>query len=93
MILSYIKLLVSATVQGENGTPSEPLLGSETGRRSYTLLQGHAGPVYSATFSPLGDFILSSSSDSTSMSFVALLTGLKYFHFGIVLKATRLCDI
>ncbi|PIA42639.1 hypothetical protein AQUCO_02000230v1 [Aquilegia coerulea] len=54
-----------STVQGENGTPTEQLSGSENGRRSYTLLQGHAGPVYSATFSPLGDFILSSSSDST----------------------------
>ncbi|KAF5190513.1 Transcription initiation factor tfiid subunit, partial [Thalictrum thalictroides] len=54
-----------ATVQGENGTPTEQLSGSENGRRSYTLLQGHAGPVYSTTFSPLGDFILSSSSDST----------------------------
>ncbi|XP_058067620.1 transcription initiation factor TFIID subunit 5 isoform X2 [Magnolia sinica] len=53
-------------VQGENeSVPSEQLLGSEDGKRSYTLFQGHAGPVYSTTFSPLGDFILSSSSDST----------------------------
>lgn len=63
-----IKMLVSANVQGENeSVPSEHSAGSEDGKRSYTLFQGHAGPVYSATFSPLGDFILSSSSDSTSM--------------------------
>ncbi|KAF8093680.1 hypothetical protein N665_0380s0001 [Sinapis alba] len=35
------------------------------GRRSYTLLLGHSGPVYSATFSPLGDYVLSSSADTT----------------------------
>ncbi|XP_068650297.1 transcription initiation factor TFIID subunit 5-like isoform X1 [Aristolochia californica] len=53
-------------VQPENDSnPNGNLLGSENGKRSYTLFQGHAGPVYSATFSPLGDFILSSSSDST----------------------------
>lgn len=58
---------VSADLQGENGTSlSEHNLGSTGGRRSYTLLQGHSGPVYSATFSPLGDFVLSSSADSTS---------------------------
>lgn len=53
-------------MQDENEiTPTEQLLGTEDGKRSYTLFQGHAGPIYSATFSPLGDFILSSSSDST----------------------------
>ncbi|XP_010906861.1 transcription initiation factor TFIID subunit 5 isoform X2 [Elaeis guineensis] len=52
--------------QGENeSVESEHLLGLEEGKRSYTLFQGHAGPVYSATFSPFGDFLLSSSSDST----------------------------
>ncbi|KAB1204692.1 Transcription initiation factor TFIID subunit 5 [Morella rubra] len=57
---------LSADLQGENGTSlSEHNLGSTGGRRSYTLLQGHSGPVYSATFSPLGDFVLSSSADST----------------------------
>ncbi|KHG10775.1 Transcription initiation factor TFIID subunit 5 [Gossypium arboreum] len=44
-------------------------LGQQAGpngvKRSYTLFQGHSGPVYSATFSPLGDFILSSSADTT----------------------------
>lgn len=39
--------------------------GSSGGKRSYTLFQGHSGPVYSASFSPLGDFLLSSSADST----------------------------
>jgi WD40 repeat protein len=34
--------------------------------RPYTLFQGHSGPVYSAAVSPFGDFLLSSSSDSTS---------------------------
>ena len=37
------------------------------GRRNYTLLVGHSGPVYSATFSPPGDYVLSSSADTTSM--------------------------
>ncbi|KAI3975567.1 hypothetical protein MKX01_002399 [Papaver californicum] len=56
----------AATMQGGNETtPTEQLVGTDDGKRSYTLFQGHAGPVYSATFSPLGDFILSSSSDST----------------------------
>ncbi|KVH91667.1 hypothetical protein Ccrd_006296, partial [Cynara cardunculus var. scolymus] len=32
---------------------------------SDSSLKGHSGPVYSASFSPLGDFLLSSSSDST----------------------------
>lgn len=43
--------------------------GSNGGKRSYTLYRGHSGPVYSASFSPWGDFLLSSSSDSTSMLF------------------------
>ncbi|XP_042482194.1 transcription initiation factor TFIID subunit 5 isoform X1 [Macadamia integrifolia] len=56
----------TSSVQGENeSTPSENLLGTEDGKRSYSLFQGHAGPVYSAAFSPLGDFLLSSSADST----------------------------
>ncbi|URD75900.1 transcription initiation factor TFIID subunit [Musa troglodytarum] len=50
---------------GENDSiPSEHFLGTE-GEGSYTLFHGHCGPIYSATFSPLGDFLLSSSSDST----------------------------
>ncbi|GAY44330.1 hypothetical protein CUMW_081340 [Citrus unshiu] len=32
---------------------------------SDSSLKGHSGPVYSASFSPLGDFILSSSADTT----------------------------
>nr|XP_011459607.1 PREDICTED: transcription initiation factor TFIID subunit 5 isoform X2 [Fragaria vesca subsp. vesca] len=53
-------------LQGENGTASsEQVAGSNGGKRPYTLFQGHSGPVYSATFNPLGDFILSSSADST----------------------------
>jgi WD40 repeat protein len=39
---------------------------SDEGKRTYTLFQGHSGPVYSAAFSPFGDFLLSSSSDLTS---------------------------
>jgi WD40 repeat protein len=38
----------------------------DEGKRPYTLFQGHSGPVYSAAFSPFSDFLLSSSSDSTS---------------------------
>ncbi|CDP05651.1 unnamed protein product [Coffea canephora] len=49
----------------EDSYPSDSLLGANSGRKSYTLFQGHSGPVYSATFSPFGDYILSSSSDST----------------------------
>lgn len=44
---------------------AENILGSNVGKRSYTLYRGHSGPIYSATFSPFGDFLLSSSSDST----------------------------
>ncbi|XP_057959727.1 transcription initiation factor TFIID subunit 5 [Malania oleifera] len=52
----------NSILQGEND-PSHT--GQNGGKRSYALFQGHSGPVYSATFSPMGDFILSSSSDST----------------------------
>ncbi|CAL5358855.1 unnamed protein product [Camellia sinensis] len=52
---------------GENDfATSEHVLGADGGKRSYTLFRGHSGPVYSASFSPFGDFLLSSSSDSTS---------------------------
>ncbi|KAL0380296.1 UNVERIFIED_CONTAM: Transcription initiation factor TFIID subunit [Sesamum angustifolium] len=51
---------------GENELASnDHTLGPNAGGRSYTLFRGHAGPVHSATFSPFGDFLLSSSSDST----------------------------
>lgn len=56
----------SSDIQDEDeAAQKEPLLGSDEGKRSYTLFQGHAGPVHSTTFSPEGDFLLSSSSDST----------------------------
>ncbi|KAK9098256.1 hypothetical protein Syun_025301 [Stephania yunnanensis] len=55
----------SSTTQGESEAAPGQSLVSDEGNRSYTLFQGHAGPVYSSTFSPIGDFILSSSSDST----------------------------
>lgn len=59
--------MVSANLQVENGfSSSEQVLGPNGGKRSYTLFQGHSAPVYSTTFSPLGDFILSSSADTTS---------------------------
>jgi hypothetical protein len=49
-------VLVSAVLQGENSSTSrERVLGKRGGKR-YTLFQGHSGPVYSATFSPLGGF-------------------------------------
>ncbi|KAL4181832.1 hypothetical protein AMTRI_Chr12g239440 [Amborella trichopoda] len=56
----------NGNVQGEiEAAQKGQVLGQENGKRSYTLLQGHSGPVYSTTFCPLGDFILSSSADST----------------------------
>ncbi|KAE8656634.1 Transcription initiation factor TFIID subunit 5 [Hibiscus syriacus] len=56
----------SSILQAENdSTSSEHVVGQNGGKRSYTLFQGHSGPVHSATFSPLGDFILSSSADTT----------------------------
>ncbi|XP_057466815.1 transcription initiation factor TFIID subunit 5-like isoform X2 [Actinidia eriantha] len=56
----------SSILQGENDSaPSEHVLGPNGRKRSYTLFRGHSGPVYSASFSPVGDFLLSSSSDST----------------------------
>uniref|UniRef100_A0A0E0Q0V8 TFIID subunit TAF5 NTD2 domain-containing protein n=1 Tax=Oryza rufipogon TaxID=4529 RepID=A0A0E0Q0V8_ORYRU len=55
-----------ASPQGENGlSQGERTSASDYGKRPYTLFQGHSGPVYSAAFSPFGDFLLSSSSDST----------------------------
>ncbi|CAI9112237.1 OLC1v1012656C2 [Oldenlandia corymbosa var. corymbosa] len=46
-------------------SPNSSVLGTDSGRRSYTLFQGHSGPIYSTSFCPFGDFVLSSSSDST----------------------------
>lgn len=56
----------NSTPQGDkDAAGNEQMLSANGGRRPYTLFQGHSGPVYSASFSPLGDFILSSSADST----------------------------
>ncbi|XP_014501696.1 transcription initiation factor TFIID subunit 5 [Vigna radiata var. radiata] len=56
----------SSLLQGENDTsPNDQIFGQGVGKRQYTLFQGHSGPVYAASFSPVGDFILSSSADST----------------------------
>ncbi|KAF7098497.1 hypothetical protein CFC21_100237 [Triticum aestivum] len=56
----------TSSSQGENGSSQDERLSSTSeGKRPYTLFQGHSGPVYSAAFSPFGDFLLSSSSDST----------------------------
>lgn len=56
----------TSSSQGENDTSqNEQVLGQSGGKRQYTLFQGHSGPVYAASFSPVGDFILSSSADST----------------------------
>ncbi|EPS72043.1 hypothetical protein M569_02713, partial [Genlisea aurea] len=55
-----------ATINAENESASaENSSGSIAGGKSFTLFRGHSGPIHSATFSPYGDFILSSSSDST----------------------------
>lgn len=61
-------MLSSAFSQGGNDTSqNEQNIGQNSGKRLCTLFQGHSGPVYAATFSPAGDFILSSSADKTSM--------------------------
>ncbi|KAG2316689.1 hypothetical protein Bca52824_019811 [Brassica carinata] len=53
----------SGALQGESDSNDQNV--GPNGRRNYTLLLGHSGPVYSATFSPPGDFVLSSSADTT----------------------------
>ncbi|XP_006656305.1 transcription initiation factor TFIID subunit 5 [Oryza brachyantha] len=55
----------TSSPSGENGSLGERISASDDGKRSYALFQGHSGPVYSAAFSPFGDFLLSASSDST----------------------------
>ncbi|XP_022936938.1 transcription initiation factor TFIID subunit 5 isoform X3 [Cucurbita maxima] len=56
----------NTVLQDENDmSTSDPVTGHTSGKRSYTLFQGHSGPVHSATFSPIGDFVLSSSADTT----------------------------
>ncbi|XP_042470278.1 transcription initiation factor TFIID subunit 5 [Zingiber officinale] len=59
------KIGQSATLGEDQSTFNEHLVGTEEGKSSCTVFHGHSGPIYSATFSPLGDFLLSSSSDST----------------------------
>lgn len=57
---------VSSNLQGEHDSmPNDHHMQGATGRRQYTLFRGHSGPIHSTCFSPLGDFLLSSSSDST----------------------------
>ncbi|TYK20000.1 transcription initiation factor TFIID subunit 5 [Cucumis melo var. makuwa] len=56
----------NTVLQDENDmSTSDPVTGHTSGKRPYTLFQGHSGPVHSATFSPIGDFVLSSSADTT----------------------------
>ncbi|XP_047338133.1 transcription initiation factor TFIID subunit 5 [Impatiens glandulifera] len=55
----------NSNLQGEQDSTPNDYMQSLTGRRPYTLFRGHSGPIHSACFSPLGDFLLSSSSDST----------------------------
>lgn len=82
-----LDILALAILQGESDTsPNEHILGSKGGKRPYTLFQGHSGPVYSSTFSPLGDFLLSSSADSTGMLiyFVISLISLYWFFLAYI---------
>lgn len=56
----------SSSELGESdAAANEHMPSAKGGKRPYILFQGHSGPVYSASFNPLGDFILSSSADST----------------------------
>lgn len=48
----------------DSSAPTENVLGTNS-EKPYTLFRGHSGPVHSASFSPFGDFVLSSSSDAT----------------------------
>ncbi|KAL2613132.1 hypothetical protein R1flu_024824 [Riccia fluitans] len=55
-----------------NGTPIKspgenitPVTAVDNNKTSYTLFKGHAGPVYAASFSPDGEFMLSASGDHT----------------------------
>ncbi|KAK7311907.1 hypothetical protein RJT34_10373 [Clitoria ternatea] len=57
---------INSLLQAENDTSqNEQVFAQSGGKRQYTLFQGHSGPVYAASFSPVGDFIISSSADST----------------------------
>ena len=60
-------IVLSANVRGENDSSQNGhVLGSDERKQQYKLFLGHAGPVYAASFSPRGDYIISSSSDTTS---------------------------
>ncbi|CAL9042534.1 unnamed protein product [Musa banksii] len=60
------QLVKTSSLHGEKeSAKNENLPATEEGKKPYTLFHGHSGPVYSATFSPFGEFLLSSSSDST----------------------------
>ncbi|CAK9270407.1 unnamed protein product [Sphagnum jensenii] len=48
-----------------NGVTEPKGVALENSKSSYTLLQGHAGPVYAANFSPDNDYLLSCSGDCT----------------------------
>jgi WD40 repeat protein len=87
IIVLLLILLSSALSQGENDTSqNEQMLGKSGGKRQYTLFQGHSGPVYAASFCPVGDFILSSSADSTSMVtyLILIFSALCFFAFGCI---------
>ncbi|XP_073122677.1 transcription initiation factor TFIID subunit 5 isoform X1 [Henckelia pumila] len=77
-----------SSLQGENElAPNGQIRSNNAGERPYTLFRGHCGPVHSATFSPFGDFLLSSSSDSTirlwSMNFNANLVCYKGHNYPV----------
>ncbi|XP_024390702.1 transcription initiation factor TFIID subunit 5 [Physcomitrium patens] len=59
----------------------------EGSKSSYALLQGHAGPVYAASFSPDSEFLLTSSADCTvrlwSMRLKTNLMGYKGHNFPV----------
>ena len=80
LVIVFQSFLSSDFSQGGNDTSqNEHIIGQNSGRRQYTLFQGHSGPVYAATFSVAGDFLLSSSADKTSMLIWSQLNDLLFF--------------
>jgi len=63
----YLLLSSAFSLGGNDTSQNEQILWPNSGKKQYTLFQGHSGPVYAASFSPTGDFILSSSADKTGM--------------------------